>query len=132
MSVTDTTSSATSTTVYTASANADSSIDWDALIEAAVLVKQVPADTIEIKMEENDAEIAAYEEMQSLLQGMLTALDTIRGTDNSLTENDDIFSLREAYLTGYGDVDAESAVVVTAEDGIDVATYELQILQVAT
>ncbi|MEO9775357.1 flagellar filament capping protein FliD [Roseibium sp.] len=132
MSVTDTTSSATSTTVYTASANADSSIDWDALIEAAVLVKQVPADTIEIKMEENDAEIAAYEEMQSLLQGMLTALDTIRGTDNSLTENDDIFSLREAYLTGYGDVDAESAVVVTAEDGIDVATYELQILQLAT
>ncbi|MBN9672046.1 flagellar filament capping protein FliD [Roseibium aggregatum] len=135
MSVTDTTSTTTTTTtqtVYTASANADADVDWDALIEAAVLEKQVPADSIEIKMEENEAEIAAYEEMQTLLQDLVSALDTIRGTDNSLTESDDVFSLRDAYLTGFGDVDAESAVVVTAEDGIDVATYELKVLQLAT
>ncbi|MCV0424219.1 MAG: flagellar filament capping protein FliD [Roseibium sp.] len=137
MSVTDTTSSTVTTTtstetVYTSTANADSDIDWDALIEAAVLEKQIPADTIEIKMLENEAEIAAYEEMQSLLQSMEDALDVIRGTDNTLTESDDVFSLRDAYLTGYGDVSAESAVVVTADDGIDVATYELKILQLAT
>ena len=137
MSVTDTTSSTVTTTtstetVYTSTANADSDIDWDALIEAAVLEKQIPADTIEIKMLENEAEIAAYEEMQSLLQSMEDALDVIRGTDNSLTESDDVFSLRDAYLTGYGDVSAESAVVVTADDGIDIATYELKILQLAT
>jgi flagellar hook-associated protein 2 len=137
MSVTDTTSSTvtpttTTQTVYTSTVNADADVDWDALIEAAVLQKQAPADTIEIKMLENEAEIAAYEEMQSLLQGMEDALDVIRGTDNSLTESDDVFSLRDAYLTGYGDVNAESAVVVTAENGIDVATYELKILQLAT
>ncbi|WP_289034574.1 flagellar filament capping protein FliD [uncultured Roseibium sp.] len=134
MSVTDTTSTTVTTTetVYTATANANSDIDWDALIEAAVLEKELPADTIEIKMLENEAEIAAYEEMQSLLQDMEDALDTIRGTTNSLTESDDIFSVREAYLTGYGDVTAESAVVVTADDGVDVATYQLEILQLAT
>jgi len=134
MSVTDTTSTTVTTTetVYTATANANSDIDWDALIEAAVLEKELPADTIEVKMLENEAEIAAYEEMQSLLQDMEDALDTIRGTTNSLTESDDIFSVREAYLTGYGDVTAESAVVVTADDGVDVATYQLEILQLAT
>ncbi|MEP4031052.1 flagellar filament capping protein FliD [Roseibium polysiphoniae] len=134
MSVTDTTSTTVTTTetVYTATANANSDIDWDALIEAAVMQKELPADTIEIKMLENEAEIAAYEEMQSLLQDMEDALDTIRGTTNSLTESDDIFSVREAYLTGYGDVTAESAVVVTADDGVDVATYQLEILQLAT
>jgi len=135
MSVTDTSSSTTTTTtttVYTASANADADVDWDALIEVAVLEKEAPADSIEIKMLENEAEIAAYEEMQTLLQDFLSALDTIRGTDNSLTDADDVFSLRDAYLTGYGGVDAESAVVVTADDGIDVATYELQVLQLAT
>ncbi|KZM50502.1 flagellar filament capping protein FliD [Labrenzia sp. OB1] len=135
MSVTDTSSStttATTTTVYTASANANADVDWDALIEVGVQTKEVPADSIEIKMLENEAEIAAYGEMQTLLQDFLSALDTIRGTDNSLTDADDVFSLRDAYLTGYGDVNAESAVVVTADDGIDVATYELQVLQLAT
>ncbi|PVB61946.1 flagellar filament capping protein FliD [Labrenzia sp. 011] len=134
MSVTDTTSATTTTTttVYTATANATADVDWDALIEVAVLQKEVPADSIEIKMAENEAEIAAYEEMQTLLQDLMSALDAIRGTDNSLTDADDVFSMREAYLTGYGDVDAESAVVVTADDGIDVATYELQVLQLAT
>ncbi|MEP0235768.1 flagellar filament capping protein FliD [Roseibium sp.] len=134
MSVTDTTSTAVTTTetVYTATANASSDIDWDALIEAAVLQKELPADTIETKIEENEAEIAAYEEMQSLLQDMEDALDTIRGTGDTLTESDDVFSVREAYLTGYGDVTAESAVVVTADDGVDVATYQLEISQLAT
>lgn len=134
MSVTDSTSTTTTTTtqtVYTSTANADSSIDWDALIEASVLQKQLPATNIEVKIAENEVEIAAYEEMQSLMQGMTDALETIRGTDNSLIQSDDVFSQREAYLTGYGNVTADAAVVVTAEDGADTATYELQVLQLA-
>lgn len=134
---TDSTSTTTTTTTTSSSStystlSSSSEIDWDALIEAAVAVKTEAADSIDVKIEENEVKIAAYEEMQSLLQDLVSAADTIRGTADSLLEEDDVFSLREAYLTANGDVDAESAIVVTAENGVETATYDIQILQLAT
>ncbi len=133
---TDTTSSTTSTTSTTSTdytySSSDSDIDWDALIESMVAAYESKADTIESKIEDNETTIAAYEEMQSLLQDIIDAADALRGTDSSLTANDDAFSLREAYLTSNGDVDAESAIVVTADGDANIDTYDVQILQLAT
>lgn len=129
-STSTTTTSSTSSSSYTYSTSSD--IDWEALVDVAVAAKEVPADTLEAKIEENEVKIAAYEEMQSLLQAITDAAETIRGTTDTLTTQDDIFSIREAYLTANGDVDAESAVVVTVEDGTDTGSYDLQILQLAT
>lgn len=128
---TSTTSTTTTSTSYSYSTSS-SETDWDALIEVAVAAKEVRADTIDLKIEDNDATIAAYEEMQSLLQDIVSAAEAIRGTADSLTANDDIFSTRAAYLTAVGDVDAENAVVVTAEADATIATYDLQILQLAS
>ena len=63
---------------------------------------------------------------------MLDSIEAITGTSESLTEQDDIFSEREAYLTGLGGADAENSLVVTAEAGIAIQTYELTIDQLAT
>lgn len=128
---TSTTSTTTTSTSYSYSTSS-SETDWDALIEVAVAAKEVRADTIDLKIEDNDATIAAYEKMQSLLQDIVSAAEAIRGTADSLTANDDIFSTRAAYLTAVGDVDAENAVVVTAEADATIATYDLQILQLAS
>ena len=114
------------------SANAKDDIDWNALIEAAVAKKKAPADTIDLKIQQNDLEIAAYKKMQELMKNLGSSLNTIRGTDNTLTRQDDIFSVRQAYLTGKGSVDAKSAVVVTADNGATVRNYDLKILQIAT
>ncbi|MTH97459.1 flagellar filament capping protein FliD [Roseibium sp. RKSG952] len=140
MTTTDTTSTATTTTTSTVSAltssgsntsSTSSSIDWDALIEATVAAEQVSADSLDLKIAENELEIAAYTDMQSLLQDLETAAEAIRGT-GSLTSNDDIFSYREAYLTANGDVSASSALVVTVDEGTTTGTYDLEIDQLAT
>ena len=130
---TDATSSSSTSYAYstTSYSTSSSDVDWDALIEVAVEAKTTRADSIDVKIDDNEATIAAYEDMQSLLQDVLSALKTIRGTADSLTENDDIFSQREAYLTASGDVDAESAIIVTADEGVETATYDIQILQLA-
>nr|WP_321462058.1 flagellar filament capping protein FliD [uncultured Cohaesibacter sp.] len=128
-STTTTTTSTTSSGISTVSSSAD--IDWDALIEAAVAEKQLPADRIETKIEENESEIEAYEEMEDLLSTLLDAIEAVRGTDDSLLELDDIFSEREAYLTGIGGIEAEDALVVTCEAGVAVQTYEVTISQLA-
>ncbi|PTW59336.1 flagellar hook-associated protein 2 [Breoghania corrubedonensis] len=123
--------SSTSATSYTYSSNA-ADIDWDALIEVAVAAKTAPADAIDVKITENETKIAAYEEMQDLLQGINDAATALRGSTGSTLDDDDVFADREAYLTSVGDVDAESAVVVTVDDDTDIGTYDLQILQLAT
>lgn len=130
-STTTTTSTSTTSSGYSYTTSS-SDIDWDALIEVAVAAKEVPADTIDAKIADNEAKIASYEDMQSLLQDLVSAAETIRGTADSLLEQDDAFSLREAYLTSVGDVEAESAVVVTADSGVEIGSYDLQILQLAS
>lgn len=139
MATTDsTTSTTTASSSYTYSSYSSSSsssstdLDWSALVEAAVAQKTTKADTIDTKIEQNEAKIAAYQEMQTLLQAIASAAGSIRGTENSLTANDDAFSLREAYLTGYGDVNAESAVVVTVDADAELTSYDLEIKQLAT
>ena len=139
-SVSSTDSSTTTTTTTTSSTSSSSTIDyssssdidWDALIEAAVLQKQLPADRISSKITENETKIESYTSMQDLLGDMLDSIEAITGTSESLTEQDDIFSEREAYLTGLGGADAENSLVVTAEAGIAIQTYELTIDQLAT
>ena len=64
-SVSSTDSSTTTTTTTTSSTSSSSTIDyssssdidWDALIEAAVLQKQLPADRISSKITENETKI---------------------------------------------------------------------------
>ncbi|ADZ72384.1 flagellar filament capping protein FliD [Polymorphum gilvum] len=126
-----TVSSSTSTTSYSYTSSG-SSIDWNALIEVAVAAKTAPADRIDLQIASNETKLAAYQDMQALLQAILSVTDTIRGTTDSLTVKDDIFSLREAYLTAQGSVNAESAVVVTAQNGVNTGSYDLQILQLAS
>ncbi|WP_094462750.1 flagellar filament capping protein FliD [Pannonibacter phragmitetus] len=129
--VSSSTSTTTTASSYTYSSSTD--IDWSALVEVAVAAKTAPADAIDVKIEANEVKIAAYEEMQSLLQAITSAADAMRGTTNSIVTKDDIFSLREAYLTSSSSsVTASSAVVVTAENGAQTGTYDLQILQLAT
>ncbi|CUA93064.1 flagellar filament capping protein FliD [Pannonibacter indicus] len=128
--VSSTTSTTTTASSYTYSSSTD--IDWSALVEVAVAAKTAPADAIDVKIAANEVKIAAYEEMQSLLQAITSAADAMRGTTNSIVTKDDVFSLREAYLTSSSSsVTASSAVVVTAENGAQTGTYDLQILQLA-
>lgn len=114
------------------SANGSDSVDWNALVEASVAQKKAPAVRLDLKIKENTTEIKAYQKMQGLMQNFASSLKSIRGSDSSLTRNDDIFSKRQAYLTGRGVTNPQSNVVVTATNGADVRTYDLKILKVAT
>lgn len=127
-----TSSTSKSTVKSTTNVSSDSKIDWDALIEAAVLQKKLPADRIDAKIQKNDSKIEAYTKMQELFEGLQTSVETITGTSESPSERDDIFSKREAYLTGLGGADASNSLVVTAEAGVALQTYELKIDQLAT
>lgn len=136
MATVSSSTSATTTSTYTSatstSATTDTSdIDWDALIEVAVQAKLSKADTIDLKITANEAKIAAYQELQSLLSDVADAADALRAVSGSSNSDTDVFLDRAAYLTANGDVDASAALSATVEDGSDVGSYDIQILQLA-
>ena len=127
--MTSVTSTSTTGTTYTSSYS--SGVDWDSLIEAAVSAKTAAADTIDTKISDNEAKLEAYEEMQTLLQDVVTAAQALRSPSGTTAQSDDVFRSRSAYLTANGDVDASSVLSVTVEDGSDFGTYDVEIQQIA-
>lgn len=109
-----------------------SEIDWDALVEEAVNAKLTKADSIDLKITENEATIAAYQEMQSLLEDVQDAVEVLRAASGSSTAANDVFLSRSAYLTATGDIDASATLGVTIEAGADTGSYELTVSQLAT
>lgn len=131
-SSTSSTSSGSSTSSTSSSSSSDSSdIDWDALIEAAVQAKLSRADSIDLKVTSNEAKIAAYQSLQSLLSDIGTAAQALRAPSGVSARDDDAFLDRSAYLTAVGDVDASASLSVSVESGTEEGTYDLKILQLA-
>ncbi|WP_283806614.1 flagellar cap protein FliD N-terminal domain-containing protein, partial [Bradyrhizobium guangdongense] len=77
-SVSSTTSSASSgVTVTTSGTTNSSSIDWSALIQAAVDAKTAQADTISTTITNNEARISAYQTLQSDLKTLYSGLASL-------------------------------------------------------
>jgi flagellar hook-associated protein 2 len=99
------------------------------LIEEAVAAKLAKADSIEVKISDNEATIAAYKELQSLLQDLANAADALRAPSGSSSDN--AFASRAAYLTAKGSVAASDAMAATVEDGSEIGSYDITISQLA-
>jgi flagellar hook-associated protein 2 len=125
------TTSSSGSTSSTSATTDPSDIDWSALIEASVQAKLSKADTIDLKITANQAKISAYEQLQSLLDDLSDAADALRAVSGTSNSSTDVFLDRAAYLSANGDVDAASSLSATVEDGTDVGSYDIQILQLA-
>lgn len=123
------TSSASSTT--TSGTKTTTSVDWDALIEAQVNAKLARATTIETKITANDAKIAAYQNLQTLLSTLSSATNSLSSSIiNSLSSS--VFGTRAATITSSGDVSASSALSMSISSGAATGDHTLTISQIAT
>ena len=103
-------------------------LDSETLIEAAVAARLAPADRLDVKIEEAESEVAAYEELQSLGSTMESALVALTNPDDGST---DAFEEKIAYLTTASGTDPASLLGVTVDEDAQAATYELEIVQTA-
>lgn len=126
-----TTTSSKSSSTSSSSSTSTSDIDWNGLIEEAVAAKLSRADTIETKISDNEATIAAYQKMQSLLQDLSDAANALRAPSGSSSSSDNAFLNRAAYLSSNGNVDSSASVAATVDDGAQTGSYDLTISQIA-
>lgn len=129
-----TTATAAKTTQTTqASKNvSNSEIDWQGLIEEAVNAKLYKATSIDLKIEDNDLKIAAYEEAKSLLTTMQNAAQALRSPSGTTARASDVFLSRSAYLTANGNVSATNTFSATVAPNSDPGNYKVEVLQLAT
>jgi len=128
-SVSSSTSSGVSVT--TSGTTNSSSIDWSALIQAAVDAKTAQADTISTTITSNEAKISAYQTLQTDLQTLYSGLSSLStAVVNSLSSS--AFATRSASISSTGDVSASSALSMTIKNGAAIGDHTLTISQLAT
>lgn len=127
-SVSSTTTTTTSSVSYSQNRN---EFDTDSLVEAAVSAKLARADSLETKVTANETKIAAYEEMQTLLLAMQDSLQALRADPSSSGQEDDVFLNRTGYLSSGTSTSADTLLSVTVEDGTELGSHEIEIIQVA-
>ena len=77
-STTSSTSSATTSSTTATSATTDpSTVDWSELISEMFAARTAQADSYETEITDNEAKIASYQQMQTLLSGLETAAEVL-------------------------------------------------------
>ncbi|EJN14879.1 flagellar capping protein [Bradyrhizobium sp. YR681] len=126
-----TSSTSSGVSVTTSGTTNSSSIDWSALIQAAVDAKTAQADTISTSITNNEAKISAYQTLQSDLKTLYSGLASLStAVVNSLSSS--AFATRSASIGSTGDVSASSALSMTIKNGAAVGDHTLTIGQLAT
>ncbi|KAK0360375.1 hypothetical protein LTR94_027544, partial [Friedmanniomyces endolithicus] len=95
-----------------------SGLDTDALIEAAVAQKTARADTIDAKVTANEAKIAAYEELQTLVASVSDAIETLALPAYSSLGSENAFDAKTASLTATSGSSVSGLAVDVASDAV--------------
>lgn len=115
----------------TTGTSTSTSVDWSALITAAVNAKLVQATKISTTITSNEAKIAAYQTLQTDLTTLSSGLSSLAtAVVNSLATN--VFATRAATLSSTGDVSASSALSMSVSNGAATGDHTLTISQIAT
>jgi len=107
-----------------------SGLDTDALIEAAVAQKTARADTIDAKVTANEAKIAAYEELQTLVAAVSDAVEGLALPAYSSLGSENSFDARSASLTASSGATVTGLAVDVTSAAIN-GDYEIEVIQLA-
>jgi len=130
-SVSSTTSSTSTTSATTSYSQNRNEFDTDTLVEAAYQAKLAKADTLSVSVTANQTKITAYTDMQTKLQAVETALDTLRSAPGTKGKASDVFLDRTTYLTSSSSTAASGILSATVEDGTEIGTHDIEVTQVA-
>lgn len=116
------------TTTYVSGTS--SGLDTDSLVENAVAAYTAEADTIDIKVEENQTKIDAYEEYYGLAEALQDSLENLKSITSLSGTEDSVFEARTGSLSSNG-TDPSGLISATIDDGAPQGSYEITVQQKA-
>lgn len=112
-----------------------SGIDFVGAVEAIIGARRIPADSLETRITENQAKIAALKTLRSNLEEVRDAVDVLRGAV-SFDNSSNIFESKQAFAfstrtDSTAATDAASLLGVAVTNRAQAASHRIEILQVA-
>ncbi len=107
-----------------------SGFDTEALINALVQVRELPAVSVENRITQNQAKIAAFNDLKANLSAMSTALNGLRNPPGFFGSQDNVFEAKSVFLSG-GAADPTSVVAVTVDGTAAAGTFDLTVNRLA-
>lgn len=109
-----------------------SDLDTESIVEAAYEAKRFAAVRLERKIEVNDAKIAAYNDLSSILGDIQTAVDGLRNPPGFFGTDTNVFENKQVFLTSNSATVAESIAGIAVENSADTGSFELEVETLAT
>jgi flagellar hook-associated protein 2 len=109
-----------------------SGIDTEAMVDAMVEAKRLPALRLESRITGNDARTAAYAELRGLLGDLSGAIAGLRNPPGFLGQRDNLFEAKEAYFSSSTATSPATLLSVTPDATADTGSYEIVVHQLAT
>lgn len=106
-----------------------SGYDYSGLIESQYQAALQPAYDLEAEVEQASLELAAYQEMQGLLQDMQDALDDLT-TDGTFGDTS-VFDSKAGYLSSNTGTSADSLMGASVSSDASAGVYEIEVLDIA-
>ena len=107
-----------------------SGFDTEALINALVQVREIPAVNVESRITQNQAKIAAFNDLKSNLSAMSSALNGLRNPPGFFGSQENVFEAKSVFLSG-GSSDPTSVVAVTVDGTAAVGNFDLAVNRLA-
>jgi flagellar hook-associated protein 2 len=108
-----------------------SGLDTSALVDNAVAQETRKADVIDIQVDENDAKVAAYTELETLAQDLQSSLDVLKSPQGFLSDDQSVFDTRAGFISASDGTDGSSYIGVAVDDNAAVGSYNIEVLQTA-
>ena len=108
-----------------------SGINTTALIDAAVAQKTRRADNLQVEIDDNVTKIGAYDELTVLTTAIDSALDRLRGQENSFDDTERVFDLKAGTVLTSDGSDFSAIVDIAIDSDALPGTYEIEVLESA-
>ncbi len=107
-----------------------SGFDTEALINALVQVRELPAIKVESRITRNQAKIAAFNDMKSGLSAMSSALNGLRNPPGFFGGQSNVFQAKSVFVSG-GSADPTTVVAVTVDGTAAIGNFDLTVNRLA-
>jgi flagellar hook-associated protein 2 len=113
-----------------------SGLDFQAIVDAIITAKKIPADRIQLEIDENAGKIGEYQNFRDLLSELKDTLSTLHGAV-SVDKTDDIFEAKAAYAStsrtdGSPPAAAANLVGMALTNEAALGSHTLEVLNIAT
>ena len=109
-----------------------SSLDTEAIVNAAYEAKRLAAVRLETKITTNEAKLTAFADMRSLLENLKNAALPLRSPPGILGAKDNVFETKAAFFSSSSSTNPTDLLGISVDNNAQTGSFEVEVVSLAT